>query len=225
MPRSHYVRSSDWVETRCSRSRAVQSLTPYWPHWRSMLLIIYKHCSSQCFEQHMWLINLQILWLKFMNQSKCVCCCYPGRSLIQCLFIILLMYFVNILWQIAVRQIPVLEPSMLLFSSLSSISGRRLWSSYCPTFLTRRRMNLQSSVLSRSSSLCLRQGDQRMYRKKYKENRNVYNAKQSAINPNDIQFLSVCQQGYDSSLRPFWSLWIVVVFEVICLSPFTYRHG
>lgn len=47
-------------------------------------------------------------------------------------------------------------------SSFCSFLGRRLWSSCYLIFSTRRRMNLQLSVLSRSFSRCLRPGDQRM---------------------------------------------------------------
>lgn len=43
MPPSLSVRSSDWAGTRCSRSRAAQSLTRCWPHLRS------KHpCTITC---------------------------------------------------------------------------------------------------------------------------------------------------------------------------------
>lgn len=49
MPPSHCVRSSDWAETRCSRSRAAQSPTHFWPHLRSMHVFIYMNFSSQCF--------------------------------------------------------------------------------------------------------------------------------------------------------------------------------
>lgn len=103
-PLSHSVRSSDWVETKCFRSKVAQRQTHSWPRLKSKLWGFSSHHQT-----------------KGLNVDADVLC-------------------------------------------LCWLSGRRPWSSCYPTFLTRKRTSLPSSVLSRSSSHCLRPGDQRMFR-------------------------------------------------------------
>lgn len=49
MPPSHYVRSSDWVETKCFRSKVAQSQTHSWPHLKSKHLFIHKQITQNIF--------------------------------------------------------------------------------------------------------------------------------------------------------------------------------
>lgn len=61
-PPSHYVRSSDWVETKCFRSKVAQRQTHSWPRLKSKL---------RCFStNHTKRLNVD-------SDVLCLCCVYP----------------------------------------------------------------------------------------------------------------------------------------------------
>lgn len=142
MPPSLSVRSSDWAGIRCSRSRAAQSLTRCWPHLRS------EHpCPITCSSFRM-----------AGGGSLVLSSCCDSPLSVTSLFSFEAESKEAVCWCGSCSA----DASVFSSARLSS-TGRKRWSSCCPTSLTKRRTSLPSSVSSRSFSLCLRPEDQRMY--------------------------------------------------------------